>query len=183
MLIEFSRRYCMAHRLLDDPGSKCATPHGHNEIVRVRIEGAQQPDLGGANHAAPFDRLKGRWHAWIDGAVDHALQLNRRDPLLGWFETHEPHRLSRIMTFDGDPTTEALAVAFHRKLAAFLAEDAPGFTVVEVAIEETPTNTVILRASDLSGVLADWRPGAWCDRADMSLNDLRNVMPIRVAAG
>lgn len=181
MLIEFSRRYCMAHRLLDDPGSKCAVPHGHNEIVRVRLRGSRTPDLGGANHAAPFDQLKRRWHAWIDQSVDHALQLNRHDPLVDWFQTHEPQRAARLMTFDGDPTTEALALAFHRKLSAFLREDAPDFVCDEVAIEETPTNTVILRAADLTGAMMNWSPGAWSMRADMSINDLRPFAAIRVA--
>ena len=182
MLIEFTRRYCMAHRLLADPDSKCAMPHGHNEIVRVRLRGRAALDLGHANHAAPFDALKRRWHAWIDQSVDHALQLNRNDPLVDFFRQHEPQRLDRIMTFDGDPTTEALALAFHHKLTAFLRQDAPDFACEEVMIEETPTKTVILRAADLSAAEAGWRPGDWCGRADMSINDLRPSAVLRMAS-
>ena len=33
----FSRRFAMAHRLLADASAKCAIPHGHNEVVTVRL--------------------------------------------------------------------------------------------------------------------------------------------------
>ncbi len=51
------------------------------------------------------------------------------------------------MTFQGDPTTEALAACFWLKLSAFVADDALPFTVREVRIEETPTNTVVVTAN------------------------------------
>ncbi|MEG0819492.1 MAG: 6-pyruvoyl tetrahydropterin synthase, partial [Brevundimonas sp.] len=52
--------------------------------------------------------------------MDHAFQLNRADPLLDWFQTHEPQRLNQVLTIDGDPTTEALVIALWRKLEAIL---------------------------------------------------------------
>ena len=142
--LEFTRRFAMAHRLLADPRSKCAVPHGHNELVTVTLATDARPDWGGANMALSFERLKTRWHGWIDGAVDHALQLNRDDPLLGYFRAHEPERLGRLMLFHGDPTTEAAAVALRRKLTAFLAAEAPGWRCVRLRLEETPTNAVVL---------------------------------------
>ena len=170
--IEFTRRFAMAHRLLADPASKCATPHGHNELVTVVLATDARPDWGGANMADSFERLKTRWHRWIDGAVDHALQLNRADPLVGFFRDHEPERLARLMLFDGDPTTEAAAVGFHRKLSAFLAVEAPGWRCVRLRLEETPTNAVVLDLGAGLDPAVGWGPGAWCDRADDSLNDL-----------
>ena len=168
--LEFTRRFAMAHRLLADPASKCATPHGHNEFVTVALATDARPDWGGSNMALSFERLKTRWHGWIDGAVDHALQLNRLDPLVGFFREHEPQRLPRLMLFDGDPTTEAAAVGLRRKLAALLAVEAPGWRCVRLRLEETPTNAVVLEGeADPSG---GWAPGAWCDRADMSINDV-----------
>ena len=113
--LEFTRRFAMAHRLLADPSSKCAVPHGHNEFVTVTLATDARPDWGGANMAAPFERLKTRWPGWIDGAVDHALQLDRDDPLVGFFRAHEPERLPRLMLFEGDPTTEAAAVGLRRE--------------------------------------------------------------------
>ena len=168
-VLEFTRRFAMAHRLRADPASKCATPHGHNEFVTVTLATDAEPEWGGSNMAASFERLKTRWHGWIDGAVDHALQLDATDPLVGFFREHEPDRLSRLMLFDGDPTTEAAAVGLHRKLSAFLREDAPGWRCVKLRLEETPTNAVVLRGGAASG---GWRPGAWCDRADPTINDL-----------
>ncbi|MEZ5996777.1 MAG: 6-carboxytetrahydropterin synthase [Hyphomonadaceae bacterium] len=170
--IEFARRYAMAHRLLADPDSKCAVPHGHNETVTVRLEPHARFRFGGANAQAPFDVLKRRWHAWIDDHVDHALQLDEADPLIGYFREHEPRRLARVMTFQGDPTTEALAASFWLKLSAFLEADALPFAVTQVRVEETPTNTAVLtRATfdpDECGLAAD----AWPRRADMSINSL-----------
>jgi 6-pyruvoyltetrahydropterin/6-carboxytetrahydropterin synthase len=171
MRIVFERRFSMAHRLIADPLSKCATPHGHNEFVRVELATDARPDMGGSNRVAPFERLKARWHGWIDGQVDHAFQLAADDPLVAWFRDHEPQRLSRLMLFEGDPTTEALTLAFWRKLSAFLRVEAPEFRLVALSVQETPTNTVALDAAG-AAALADWRPAPWCERADDSINDL-----------
>lgn len=169
--LEFSRRYAMAHRLLADPQSKCATPHGHNEIVTVTLAPKANFVFSGANHLARFEDIKHRWHGWIDGAVDHALQLNEADPLIDWFRAHEPQRLARILTLPGDPTTEALAAAFFLKLSAFLREDALPFLVDSVRVEETPTNAVVLSRAHFDPDACGARNGSWPLRADMSVND------------
>ena len=170
--LEFSRRYSMAHRLLDEPGSKCLTPHGHDEVVTVRLRPLRDLDLGGSNMAGSFEKAKGRWHRWIDGHVDHAFQISARDPLLAYFSANEPDQLKRLMVFDGDPTTEALAIAFLLKLSAFLKDDGDLFALERIAIQETPTNRVVLSAADWAQGGLDWTPGAWAARADSSLNDL-----------
>lgn len=169
--LEFTRRYAMAHRLLADAKSKCIIPHGHNEIVTITLEPKAQFRFGGANALAPFEKLKARWHGWIDGHVDHTLHLNADDPLIGYFRTHEPERLARIMTFAGDPTTEALAACFFLKASAFLAADALPFTLAEVRVEETPTNTVALTRDHFDPRESGLAAGAWPLRADMSIND------------
>lgn len=170
--IEFTRRYAMAHRLLADPHSKCAVPHGHNEIVTVRLEPRARFRFGGANAEARFEDLKARWHGWIDGHVDHALQLSLADPLLEYFREREPQRLTSIMTFDGDPSTEALAACFWLKLAAFLKADALPFAVAQVRVEETPTNAVLLTRGNFAPDECGLAAGAWPTRADMSINEL-----------
>jgi len=167
--LEFTRRYAMAHRLLADPASKCAVPHGHNEIVTVRLEPHAAFRFGGSNALAPFERVKSRWHRWIDEHVDHALQLGAGDPLIGFFRDHEPARLARIMTFPGDPTTEALAACFWLKLAVFLADEELPFSVSEVRVEETPTNAVVLTRFDADA--CDMPATAWSRRPDMSINE------------
>jgi 6-pyruvoyltetrahydropterin/6-carboxytetrahydropterin synthase len=169
--LEFSRRYSMAHRLINDPHGPCATPHGHNEIVTVRLAPTQKFRFGGANALAPFDDIKGRWKQWIDGAVDHAFQLNEADPLIAYFRAREPARLARIMTFAGDPTTEALAAAFWLKLSAFLVADGLPFAVTEVRIEETPSNTIVLGAANFDPRDCALPASAWPRRADMSINE------------
>ncbi|ANF55076.1 6-pyruvoyl tetrahydropterin synthase [Brevundimonas naejangsanensis] len=168
--VRFTRRFSMAHRLIADAGSKCAVPHGHNEFVTVTLEPTAEIDFGGANYAASFERLKARWHGFVDRSLDHAFQLNRADPLLAWFQQHEPHRLNQVLTVDGDPTTEALVIALWRKLEAILAAEGLPFRLAELAIEETPTNTVLTRG--LTEAERAWALGAWCDRADFSINDL-----------
>jgi 6-pyruvoyltetrahydropterin/6-carboxytetrahydropterin synthase len=75
------------------------------------------------------------------------------------------------MTFQGDPTTEALAACFYLKLSAFVADDGLPFTVREIRIEETPTNTVIVTRESFNPAASGLRPAAWPWRADMSIND------------
>jgi 6-pyruvoyltetrahydropterin/6-carboxytetrahydropterin synthase len=162
----------MAHRLLADPHSKCAVPHGHNETVTVLLEPLSCFRFGGANAQAPFDVVKQRWHGWIDSKVDHALQLNDTDPLIGFFREHEPQRLARLMTFIGDPTTEALVACFWLKLAAFVEADGLPFAVAQVRVEETPTNAVVLTRETFDPGATGLRADSWPHRADNTINDL-----------
>ena len=170
-ILEFTRRYAMAHRLLSVGEDACAIPHGHNEFVTIRLKPKQKLQLGGSNAAAPFAHVKRRWCSWIDDAVDHTLHLDASDPLIGYFRENESTRLKQIMTFPGDPTTEALAACFWLKLEAFVAADGLPFEVAEVRIEETPTNTVVLTREVFSSSECAIAPEAWPRRADMSINE------------
>ena len=166
----FRRRFSMAHRLLAGGSAQCALPHGHTETVTVRLRAVRPAPLdGGANMVEPFARAKSRWHDWIDGHVDHALQLGEGDPLLGWFQAAEPERLPRILVTPGDPTTELLCGLFAAKLGAFLAADGGRLACAGLEIEETPTNTVRFEG-DPFDILP--RRQGWWSRADLSINDL-----------
>jgi 6-pyruvoyltetrahydropterin/6-carboxytetrahydropterin synthase len=169
--LEFTRRYAMAHRLLADPSSKCAVPHGHNEIVSVRLEPPRAFRFGGSNAEAPFDAVKGRWHDWIDNHVDHALQLGEDDPLIAYFRDNEPSHLPRVLTIPGDPTTEALAACFWLKLSAFIEDAALPFRVSAVRVEETPTNAVLFTRDNFEPDACGMPAQNWARRADMSIND------------
>ena len=120
---------------------------------------------------APFEVVKRRWHEWIDSHVDHTLHLGENDPLIAFFRENEPSRLKQIMTFQGDPTTEALAACFWLKLSAFIVDEKLPFSVREIRIEETPTNTVVLTRDVFDPASCGLRQHAWPWRADMSIND------------
>ncbi len=166
----FSRRFAMAHRLISGNSEKCATPHGHNEFVTVRLMATQPSRLDGhMNMVEPFERAKAAWHRWVDNHVDHAFQLSDRDTLIDWFRLHEPHRLTRILVTPGDPTTEVLACCMMAKLNALLVDDGARLICTEIEVQETPTNTVRFTGDPLPML----PPGAqWWTRADMSINDL-----------
>lgn len=169
--VRFTRRFSMAHRLLADPVSRCAVPHGHNEFVHIDLATDAPLDFGGSNYVASFESLKGRWHGFIDQAVDHAFQINAKDPLLAWFLQHEPQRAGQLMVFDGDPTSEAFAIALRRKLDAILVAEGSAYRCVRLELEETPTNAVII-GETLSAAERAWAAGSWMDRPDLSINDL-----------
>lgn len=165
----------MAHRLLSDRSSKCATPHGHNEFVRIKIATPDQDyDWGGKNAANRFEDIKTPWHGFVDGALDHAFQLGADDPLIGYFTAHEPDLLARLLIIKGDPTTEALAVALFQKCTAILCHHKPSLKLLSLELEETPTNCVMIEASEhlLSIDLGDW-----CHRPDHTINDLSPKAP------
>ena len=168
----FSRRFAMAHRLVAGESAKCAVPHGHNETVTVRLQAVRPGRLdGAANMVEPFERAKSAWHRWIDGHVDHALELSGSDPLVGWFRACEPQRLGRLLVTPGDPTTEVLACCMMAKLAAFLAADGGRLRCVEIRVEETPTNTVVFDGDPLAALPAAATGARWWTRPDMSIND------------
>ena len=173
MLIQFQRRFSMAHRLRFDKDSKCATPHGHNEFVTVSLQAkdsARGMDWGNANYAESFAKLKTHWHRFIDNSLDHAFQLGHDDPMIGYFQAHEPDLLPRLLVIAGDPTTEAVATALYMKLNAILQAHLPDFECVRFELQETPTNSLTLTQVDVNA--CPIRLGEWCHRADLSLNDL-----------
>ncbi|MDE2580592.1 MAG: 6-carboxytetrahydropterin synthase [Rhodospirillales bacterium] len=174
--LTFRRRFAMGHRLIASGSERCAVPHGHNEIVTVRLQAVRPARLdGGANMVEPFERAKATWHRWIDTAVDHALQLSETDPLLAWFAAQEPHRLDRILVSPGDPTTELLACCLMAKLNTFLAADGGRLRCAEIRLEETPTNGVAFDGDPLDALPAQAGAGTdrWWLRPDMSINDLQ----------
>ncbi|HUZ66207.1 MAG TPA: 6-carboxytetrahydropterin synthase [Beijerinckiaceae bacterium] len=183
----FSRRFAMGHRLIASGSEKCATPHGHNETVTVRLQPVRPVPLDGqANMTEPFERAKAIWHRWIDDHVDHAMQLSEADPLLTWFMRQEPQRLGRILVTPGDPTTEALACCMMAKLNAFLACDGGRLFCAEIRLEETPTNTVTFDGDPVAALAAIAGPDPWWRRPDMSINDIggarERVGPIAAVA-
>lgn len=168
----FSRRFAMAHRLLSGLSPKCAMPHGHNEIVTVRLVAARPEPLDGdGNMVLPFEQAKATWHRWIDDHVDHTLHLSDSDPLIDWFMEREPERLSRLLVTQGDPTTEMLACCMMAKLNQFLTADGGRLRCAEIRVEETPTNTVTFDGDPLA-MLPEMAGTPWWRRADMSINDL-----------
>ena len=173
MLLQFKRRFSMAHRLRFDRNSKCAVPHGHNEFIAVSLQArpeAKGVDWGAANYAASFSTLKTHWHAFVDDSLDHAFQLGAGDPMIGYFQQHAPDLVPRLLVIDGDPTTEAVATALYMKLNAILDRHLPDFVCTRLELEETPTNSVVLGLDDVLGCPV--RLGEWCHRADLSINDL-----------
>lgn len=173
----FTRRFCMAHRLIAGASERCAIPHGHNEYVTVTLgTGPNNPHTrldGHTNMLLPFAEAKGRWHRFIDERVDHCFQLSDKDPLVRWFAQHEPQRLDRILITPGDPTTEMLAAVLMSKLRAFLRDQGELLTVLSIEIKETPTNTVRLHGNPqhylppIEGTLES----VWWNRADDTIAD------------
>ncbi len=169
----FSRRYSMAHRLIAGESEKCATPHGHNEYVTVRLQATAPTPLDGrVNMVETFERAKSAWHRWIDNHVDHAFQLSDHDPLIDWFQAHEPARAARLLITPGDPTTEMLACCMMSKLNALLAADGGRLSCASIEIQETPTNTVTYTGDPAPMLPAAQLAPRWWARADMSINDL-----------
>ena len=169
--LQFTRRFSMGHRLVAGGSEQCALPHGHNEFVCVRLRATRPLPLDGVhNMLVPFERAKARWHRFVDERLDHALQLSEADPLLGWFQAHEPARAARIVVTPGDPTTELMACLLLAKLDAILLDDGDALRTTAIELQETPTNTVRF-AGDPLALLPAPRAAAdcWWRRPDMSI--------------
>ncbi len=167
----FTRRFSMGHRLISGAAETCALPHGHNELVAVRLRPLEARPLDGTvNMLVPFERAKARWHRFVDERLDHALQLSEADPLLDWFRANEPDRARRIVVTPGDPTTELMACLLMAKLDALLADDDSPLRCAELRLEETPTNAVVL-SGPAQELLPTPRPpqACWWRRPDMSV--------------
>lgn len=163
-VLQFTRRFVMAHRLTGGDSPKCETPHGHNQTVTVDLAPRTPFALDGRrNMAAEFGAVKERWHAFVDERLDHALQLSDSDPLLALAETHFPSW--KLVVTPGDPTTELMAVLLKAKCQAFLDAAGHELVCVRVTLVETPTNTVVFEG-DHREVMP--RGDGWWLRADDS---------------
>lgn len=162
--LRFTRRFCMAHRLIGGASTKCATPHGHNEHITVSLASRTPVRLDGAgNMVVEFAAAKRRWHAFVDERLDHALQLGEADPLLAVAAEAFPEW--RLVVTPGDPTTELLAALLMSKCQAFLDDEGLPLECVSVILEETPTNAVHFDGNPLE-VLP--RRDGWWRRPDDS---------------
>lgn len=169
--LKFERRFSMAHRLLSGKSPKCSIPHGHNEYIRVSLVSIKDTSLSKHdNMVANFADVKNCWHKFIDDKLDHCLQLSSKDPLIGYFKTNEIEQLKRILVCPGDPTTEILCACLMSKLDKLLINLNSPLRCIELEIQETPTNTVIL-----TGLKAyeDHLPDGnfWWGRSDQSINE------------
>ena len=171
-VLRFSRRYSMAHRLTGDAAPNCRIPHGHDEVVTIKIiENSNRGLDPETNMLVEFSQAKGRWFEWIDKAVDHTFHLNESDPLIDYFRQNEPEMLKKILTTPGDPTTEIRAACYAAKLRTFLDAENPDYWCLKLTIQETPTNSVEFRPFLTKSVVAKGDQH-WWNRPDLSINDL-----------
>jgi 6-pyruvoyltetrahydropterin/6-carboxytetrahydropterin synthase len=171
----FTRRISMAHRLIADSTSKCASGHGHNIIIHWDLVSNTVETFKfdfHANMMELFATAKGKVHHWLDEHADHSFFLSNKDPMLQWIDEHEPNH--RVMTFPGDPTMEMVSACFFSKFNKLIPND---LYCSSVTIEETPTNAVTVNSAynlydywennriSSEGVLP------WYNRNDMSTRD------------
>ena len=169
----FERRFSMAHRLISGLSEKCSVPHGHNEYVKVFLRSKDSHALDqNTNMVKVFAEAKTKWHQFIDQHLDHAFQLNDRDPLIDFFKEKEPHKIKRLVITKGDPTTEMMSACLMAKVQNFLDNDQTNLICNKIELEETPTNSISLSGD--YAFLKHVKSGKehWWNRADFSINDL-----------
>jgi 6-pyruvoyltetrahydropterin/6-carboxytetrahydropterin synthase len=116
--------FCYGHRLLNYDG-KCRYLHGHNGRAIITIESATLDPRG---MVMDFSDIKRVVSGWIDDNLDHAMLLQRSDPLAPYLQQQgEP-----IYLMDENPTAENIA----RLIYDFTASR--GFPIVECSLWETP---------------------------------------------
>ena len=154
----------MAHRLTSGAAARCATPHGHDEHVVVDLVAREPGRLDGeANMLVEFGQAKRRWHAFVDGRLDHSFQLGEGDPLLAVARESFPEW--RLVVTPGDPTTELMAALLAAKCQAILDAEGVGLRVERLVLEETPTNAVVFEGDPREVLPAG---DGWWWRADES---------------
>ena len=143
IVLNFTRRYSMGHRLISGAAKNCQIPHGHDEVVTVNITKRSNRVLDSkTNMLVEFEEAKRRWFEWIDESVDHSFHINNEDPIINYFIEHEPELLPKLLITPGDPTTEIRAACYYAKLSNFLDENKTELFCTDLKIQETPTNAV-----------------------------------------
>ena len=142
--LRFTRRFCMAHRLIEGQSKKCATPHGHNQLVTVELEPAGGARLdGSANMVAGVRRREIKLARLCRQSARSQPPAQRPGPTAG----DRPRRVSAVAAcgLSWRPTTELLAALLMAKCQALTTAALPEASLVCKRIElvETPTNAVI----------------------------------------
>lgn len=136
--IEIRHNVEMAHRLSTASSPpKCVSIHGHSWWVTVRIEGAALDEEG---MLLEFGAFKRAWRHFLDTSLDHHLVLRRGDPMVAAIRQVMPD--ARLLEFEGNPTTEALARWLHGRAEEVVAQlDASvPLRVARLHLQETAVN-------------------------------------------
>ena len=114
--IEIGHNFETAHRLAA-PGSpdKCQSIHGHSWWVTVTIAGERLDPL---DMVVEFGAFKTAWRKWLDTTIDHALVIQKDDPVGDAILAVIPGQ--RLYRIDANPSTEALAALLHREASRVL---------------------------------------------------------------
>ncbi|XP_065199065.1 6-carboxy-5,6,7,8-tetrahydropterin synthase-like [Sycon ciliatum] len=120
------------HRVLNHE-SKCRTVHGHRYKVDITAQIDELDDIG---RVVDFSVLKQVIGGWIDEQWDHAMVLNKDDPMLQHFKDDD-HALKPPYVMDTNPTAENMAKFLLDKSNELLA-GYEGLKVISVVVHETP---------------------------------------------
>ena len=144
MIITKQFRTETAHRLLNYNG-RCAHLHGHSYLWEVALKGSQLTNNG---MLVDFKDLKRAMKHVLD-PLDHALVLNREDPLIKAARSKDMLRATngeapRLIIWDGNPTAESFAAWAYHEIRAL------SFKVAYVRVWETATSFAEYRGGVLT---------------------------------
>jgi 6-pyruvoyl-tetrahydropterin synthase len=106
-----------------------------------------------------FSTVKSAVHEFCDRHLDHSLFLSEKDTLIP-FVTGQ-----KLAIFPGDPTMEMVGACLLSKFNAIL--NSEKLYCQSIELEETPTNTVIVRST----LNLPRTKHKWWGRGDMTMND------------
>jgi 6-pyruvoyltetrahydropterin/6-carboxytetrahydropterin synthase len=115
-----------SHRLLHYKG-KCANLHGHRWKVEVWICGEPDATTG---ILLDYNVIK-----QTIGKYDHQIILNRDDPMVPCIE-----KFQHVITTDGDPTSELLAVIIRNDLYECCRELGIAAKITRIRVWESPNS-------------------------------------------
>lgn len=122
--------------------SKCAHLHGHRYVFMLTVEPVDG-ELDRLGRVIDFSVVKLVVGSWLDNHWDHAMILNRRDPVLQSYRSDPVFRSQRHYAVPFNPTAENLGayllVLGNALLEAYAVETkTPAVRMTTVTVYETP---------------------------------------------
>lgn len=131
--------------------SKCAHLHGHRYrfdlVMRRADDGLDQ--LG---RVIDFGVVKQVVGTWLDNYWDHAMLLNREDPIADLYRSDPMFRAQRHYVLPFNPTAENLG-AYLLVLANEMLEEA-GVVLDAVTVHETPNCQAVVTKESAERIMA-----------------------------
>lgn len=141
-ILIYQHRTHTAHRLQNHCG-KCRHLHGHTYTITIELVAGKQNTSPNKGMVMDFSEVKSIIGDWLDNAFDHALVLEKGDPLIKAIQKTDKTMFIQVM--DEPPTAENMAYDILHRANTLFQNMNSHTKCIAVTVEESPGKKAMYR--------------------------------------